>query len=180
MHKNEEETRVGRRDDEICYPFMAEEGMFCDYEILTDGLSSQLGLCHAHAGEVKDGRLGEDLLWLVEMALHLNGSVRGKLAVDEADLEALHGIYDRFRGFVPKAFTLPVGSVLSCELHLARHRAKEVVRMLHKIDGAPEILIRFAGLLANLLYAMSCYAERQTGSDLPVFVSKSYAMSGKE
>ncbi len=171
---------MGRREDEICYPFMAEEGMFCDYEILTDGLSSQLGLCHAHAGEVKDGRLGEDLLWLVEMALHLNGSVRGKLAVEEADLDRLHGMYDCYRSLVPKAFTLPVGTVLSCELHLARHRAKEVVRMLHRIEGAPAIIIRFSGLLANLLYAMSCYVESQAEADLPVFTSKSYQMSGKE
>lgn len=30
--------------DEICYPFTEDDSMFCDYEILSDGLSSYLGL----------------------------------------------------------------------------------------------------------------------------------------
>ena len=170
----------GRSYDEICYPFMEEQGMFCDYEILTDGLSSYLGLVLSIAKERKypEGLLGI-FQWLTEMALHLNGSLRGKLAVEKEDLEKLHKIYDYYKSLKEvKNFTIPTGSYLSAQVNICRYKTKEVVRLLNKINkeekDLPAILFSFTNLMANLLFILSIYINDLDKEENQVFRSKSY------
>ena len=166
--------------DEICYPFMEEEQMFCDYEILTDGLSSYLGLALSIAKERNyPGDMIENLQWLTEMALHLNGSLRGKLAVGEKDLEKLYEIYYHYKELAEvKAFILPTGSYLSSHINISRYKTKEVVRLLNKIDReqkrVPAILFSFTNLLANLLFILSLHINDLDQVENEVFQSKSY------
>lgn len=169
--------------DEVCYTFMPEESMFCDFEVLTDGLSSYLGLVLSIAQEREYPKpFQEDLLWLCEMTLHVNGSLRGKLAVNKEDLEKLHKMYKLYNSEINiKHFTLPTGSYLSCQINVTRHKAKEVVRLLNKINREEKevapILFSFTNLLANLLYVMSLYINNLDHVDNKVFISKSYKLS---
>lgn len=166
--------------DEICYPFMDEEQMFCDYEILTDGLSSYLGLALSIAKErnyPKDIQV--NLNWLMEMALHLNGSLRGNLAVDDEDLERLYEIYYYYKDQAEvKVFTLPTGSYLSSQINISRYKTKEVVRLLNKIDRqqekVPALLFSFTNLLANLLFILSLHINDLDQEENRIFKSKSY------
>jgi cob(I)alamin adenosyltransferase len=168
--------------DEVCYTFMPEKSMFCDFEVLTDGLSSYLGLVHSIAKQENYPRnLQEDVLWLCEMSLHVNGSLRGKLAVEKEDLEKLHKLYQEYQADIKiKHFTLPTGSYLSCQINIARHKAKEVVRLLNKIHReekeVPSILFSFTNLLANFLYILSLYVNILDKEENKLFTSKSYEL----
>jgi cob(I)alamin adenosyltransferase len=166
--------------DEICYPFTGEDGMFCDYEIMTDGLSSYLGLLLSIAKERNyPVKLSGDLEWLTEMAVHMNGSIRGKLAVTSEDLDKLYKIYNYYKDRINiKGFTLPTGSYMACQCNIARHKAKEVVRLLNKINKeqspVPDIIFSFSNLLANLMFVLSCYVNDLDKVENKPFISKSY------
>lgn len=166
--------------DEICYPFMNEEQWFCDYEILTDGLASYLGLALSIAKERDYSEaLIKNLHWLTEMALHLNGSLRGKMAIEDEDLQRLYEMYDFYKDQVEiKGFILPTGSYLSSQINISRYKAKEVVRLLNKIDRqqekVPKILFSFSNLLANLLFILSVYINDVDREENQIFESKSY------
>ncbi|GFN34388.1 hypothetical protein [Tepidimicrobium xylanilyticum] len=159
---------------------MDEEGLFCDFEILSDGISSYFGLSLAIA---RDRAYPDDICnileWLAEMSLHVNGSLRGKLAVEQKDLDRLYEIYYFYKDKIQiEGFTLPVGSYLSCHLNVLRYKTKELVRLLHKIDQqqekVPKILFSFTNLLANFLYVLSCYINFLDRMENKPFISKSY------
>lgn len=166
--------------DEICYPYMPEESMLCDHEVLTDGLASYLGLVLSIAHERKyPEKLCADLEWMTEMTLHLNGSLRGKLAIFKEDLDKLYEVYYYYRNNVKiNGFTLPTGSYLSCQINIARHKSKEAVRLLNRINReeieVPQILFAFSNLLANLLFVLSCYVNELDRMENKPFISKSY------
>ena len=166
--------------DEISYPFMSEDGLFCDYEILTDGLSNYFGLTLSIAlKEDYPKEISDILEWLTEMSLHMNGSLRGKLAVEKADLDKLYAIYYLYKEKIDiKGFTLPSGSYLACQINIVRYKAKETVRLLNKIEEVeskvPDILFSFSNLLANFLYVLSCYINILDNYENKPFTSKSY------
>jgi len=166
--------------DEICYPFMNEDGLYCDYEILSDGLSSYLGLLYSISKERDYPEdLSECLLWLTEMVLHLDGSLRGKLAISEIDLKDLYSFYYKYKNEIHiSGFTLPTGSYLACQINIARYKSKELVRLLNKINKlqcpVPDIIFSFANLLANFLFVLSCYVNDLDNEKNISFTSKSY------
>ncbi|CAH0209296.1 hypothetical protein SRABI133_02117 [Peribacillus simplex] len=114
------------------------------------------------------------------MAYHLNGSVRGKLAITSDDLDRLSAIYDRYVAEVKdriETFVLPQGSTAACTLHTCRSEAKKSVRALHKVSlekEIPGILFDYAHLLANVLFVMAVYVNKQQGIEEIPFISKSY------
>eukprot|EP01032_Pedospumella_encystans_P016551 gene16551-18881_t len=64
--------------------------------------------CVALARDMPD--LAADLDWLQPLVFHLNGSVRGKMAVTEADIDQLKACLQRYRVEVAgavKGFVLP-------------------------------------------------------------------------
>lgn len=159
---------------------MKEDGLFCDYEVLTDGLSSYLGLILSISlKEDYPKEISDCLEWLTEMSLHINGSLRGNLAVEAEDLDKLYEMYYFYKDKINVGgFTLPTGSYLSCQINIVRYKAKEVVRLLNKIDKVqskvPEILFSFTNLLANFLYVLSCYINILDKCENKTFTSKSY------
>lgn len=71
---------------EYCaYPFLKEKSHLCDYEIATDRLASMLSVARRHIRHIPQ----EDLLQLMEMIYHANGSIRGACAIGEAELKKL-------------------------------------------------------------------------------------------
>lgn len=120
------------------------------------------------------------------MAYHLNGSVRGKLAVHEEDLNELSGLYNCYVNFTRGKidhFVLPQGTHGACVLHVCRSEAKKSVRALHKVSlerDVPEILFDYANLLANVLFTMAVYVNQHHEVEEIPFVSKSYPTRPKK
>ncbi|WP_040287393.1 hypothetical protein [Sporosarcina koreensis] len=168
----------------ICYPFMRESASTVDFEIRTDSLTTRIG----EALSLTEGieKVHTDLRWLQPLAYHLNGSVRGKLAITPEDLEKLSGLYDDYTGELGELveqFVLPQGTHAATVLHVCRSEAKKSVRALHKVSlerEVSDILFDFAQLMANVLFVMAVYVNKAHGVDEIPFVSKSYPIRKKK
>ena len=164
-----------------CYPFMREASCLVDYEIRTDYLTTQIG--HTISILKQDDKF-EELTTILEriqpLAYHANGSVRGRLAIEQTDLDWLNQIYDNFverAGDAIRQFVLPQGHISATSLHLCRSEAKKSYRALHKVSlekDVPEILFMFLGLLANVFFVLSIEANKITDTEEITFISKSY------
>lgn len=162
----------------LCYPFMRESVSTVDFEIRTDSLTTRIGEAISLTEDVP--AVYEDLRILQPMAYHLNGSVRGKLAVTDEDLTKLSDMYDYYVAEVKDQignFVLPQGTRAACVLHVCRSEAKKSVRALHKVSlerEVPEILFNYTHLLANVMFVMAVYVNQAHGVEEIPFVSKSY------
>lgn len=170
---------VSKDHGEICYPFIYEDSPVCDFEIASDELCSRIGLVLTY--ELDD--VSRDILSRVQPNVyHLNGSVRGKMAIDEQILAELYQDYNLLRDKIEggfRGFVLPGGHPVAAELHLCRTQAKKVVRALvaveHSGKKSPDpILFRYANLLANIMYALASYTNRIHQVNEVEFVSRSY------
>lgn len=103
----------------LCYPFMRESASTVDFEIRTDSLTTRIGQAASLTKDIPI--VYEDLMYLLPMAYHLNGSVRGKLAISEEDLNHLSSMYDFYvtetDGRIDR-FVLPQGTAAACALHV--------------------------------------------------------------
>ncbi|MBM7840528.1 ATP:cob(I)alamin adenosyltransferase [Alkalihalobacillus xiaoxiensis] len=168
----------------LCYPYMRESAATVDFEIRTDSLAVRIGAASALVNAFPN--LKQHLIRLTEMAYHVNGSVRGNLAVTERDLEELSLLYDQYVGETKEElnqFVLPLGSNEASSLHIARSEAKKSVRALHKVSqerDVPNVLFDYIHLLANVLFVMAVYVNKQLGiAEIP-FKSKSYPKKRRE
>ncbi|CCN70807.1 ATP:cob(I)alamin adenosyltransferase [Vibrio nigripulchritudo] len=170
---------VSRDWDEFCYPFIYEDNPACDFEIAADDLCCRIGLLLTMGIQP----LTEDILQRLQPNVyHLNGSVRGKLAIDESQLSELKADYHKLRDLLEggfKGFVLPGGTAVSAELHLARCQAKKVVRALVAVEhngkrSPAPILFRYANLMANTFYALAAFENKVANIEETEFVSKSY------
>lgn len=164
-----------------CYPFMREVSCLVDYEIRTDSLTTQIGQAIAIIEQEENtAEIVSILKEIQPLAYHVNGSVRGRLAITEADLSWLDQVYDEFvlrAGEAIKQFVLPQGSLGATALHTCRSEAKKSYRALHKVSierDVPDILFQFLGLLANVLFVLSIEVNKLNKIEEIPFVSKSY------
>ncbi len=165
----------------LCYPYMRESASTVDFEIRTDSLTTRIGQAASVVQKHQQLHiLYEDLMELIPMTYHLNGSVRGERAIEQSDLEHLSGKYDFYVSFVEEKiqqFLLPQGSDAACALHVCRSEAKKSVRALHKVSLEREvdkILFDYTHLLANVFFVMAVYANQQLEVEEITFESKSY------
>ena len=162
----------------LCYPYMRESASTVDFEIRTDSLATRSGLAASLTKDISI--VHKDLMYLIEMAYHLNGSARGKVAITEEDLDRLSSMYDFYVSEVKErieTFVLPQGSTAACVLHTCRSEAKKSVRALHKVSlemDVEKILFDYAHLLANVLFVMAVYVNKQKELTEVEFISKSY------
>ncbi|MEZ8824282.1 ATP:cob(I)alamin adenosyltransferase [Vibrio amylolyticus] len=172
---------VSKKHGEICYPFIYEDSPVCDFEIISDELCSRVGLVLTYDLD----EVSRDILQRLQPNIyHLNGSVRGKVAITEVEIQELYEDYNTLRELVDggfKGFVLPGGSRLSSELHLCRSNAKKVARALvaieHSGKKSPDsCLFRYANLLANVMYTLASYNNHRLQVSEVEFVSKSYSM----
>ncbi|WP_034302759.1 MULTISPECIES: hypothetical protein [Bacillaceae] len=153
----------------MCYPYMRESASTVDFEIRTDSLTSRIGLACAFTKDVPV--VHKDLMYLLDMGYNLNGSVRGRLGITQEDLDHLSSMYDFYSIEVKDAistFVLPQGTPGACILHTCRSEAKKSVRALHKVSlerEVPKILFDYTHLLANVLFVMAVYVNKQLGVD---------------
>ena len=162
--------------DFISYPFLHEKERIVDHEVLTDELASYLGLILAMGTS-----LHAETEWLMDKVLHLNGSVRGMVAITPADTKWLLQDYRRLKEqnlMRLDGFVYPTGHVIACHYHVARGMAKRVTRNLHLIrHSVPQSLdelIDFSELMTNYLFVCALEINRLNHIDEVRFHSKSY------
>lgn len=158
----------------MAYPFLKEESLMCDYEVASDEMASMIGAAMHVVRHCPE--LGE----MVELVYHLNGSIRGRLAVDHSDVMHWNDVYDKYQklsGGMTK-FVLPVGSAGATALHVIRCKAKSVLRIAYAINAreraVPENVLNILNLLANVLFAMCLHENAEEGIEEVIFSSKSY------
>lgn len=176
---------MGKKDLRyLCYPYMRESACTVDFEIRTDSLSTRIGLAASLTEDIP--AVHKDLMYLIEMAYHLNGSVRGTVAITKDELDRLSSMYDFYVTEVKseiETFVLPQGCTAATVLHTCRSEAKKSVRALHKVSeemNVEKILFDYVHLLANVLFLMAVYVNKQKGIEEIPFVSKSYETKWKK
>lgn len=168
--------------DEVCYPFVHEASCLCDYEVITDELCTQLGMAlSALDPEMED--IAADLERLQPLAFHANGSIRGRLAVEEEDLIWLGGRLKHYTAEVAgrnSGFVLPRGTVPVPQLHQARSASKKAIRALVRVDeegiSVPDVLPRLLNMLCNFCFVLTQVINQRRNVEEPAFISKSYTV----
>ena len=176
--------------DELCYPFIYEESLLCDYEILTDDLTRMVGwaindlqiLQQTYPKNKDLLNLESELKWILPLCFHLNGSIRGNLAITSEDHEQLLQFYRNTKaktkhsinGFVLPGGVSPVGILNKCS-----SMCKQAIRVMVLIHNKEqkvvhEILPKFANVLCNYFFATTILINQLTDFKESPFVSKSY------
>jgi len=179
--------KLSKNIDEVCYPFIYESSLKCDYEIHTDAMCRQLGgiltLIPADLPQ-----LTQELERLQPMIYHLNGSIRGKCAVSEEDHQWLLARYIEHRDSVAdclSGFVLPRGNSPVPELNAISSASKVAIRLmvrLHQQEGVeiPDVLHRFCNVLCNYFFTLTLVINRQRGAKEIPFESSSYRVRTKK
>ncbi|MDR2690276.1 MAG: ATP:cob(I)alamin adenosyltransferase [Azoarcus sp.] len=180
--------KPGKDFSELCYTYIYDTTWLCDYEVTTDELCAQLGMAYSHVEQ--DDKLADiapDLARLQALALHANGSIRAKMAVEADDLAWLHTRYSHYcaevEGQEPgrlKHFILPRGTDPVPQLHQARSTAKKAIRYLVRVeqDGRtiPPEIPRLLNLMCNFCFLLTVVVNQRRQVREPIFVSKSYVL----
>lgn len=162
-------------DTRCCaYSFLKETSRMCDYEVCTDELASMVGYA------INDVKHVPELGWIVEMVYHLNGSIRGRVAIEQSDIEQLNTLYEHYLQLVGpvKIFVVPSGNRGGSMLHILRSKAKSVLRIAYAIDREEKKvdtrILDFFNLLSNTFFMMALYENKKDGYVEKEFISKSY------
>jgi len=166
--------------DEVCYPFIHETSSLCDFEVVTDEWCTLIGMAvSATSSDFAD--IAADLAQLQPLAFHVNGSIRGKLAIEEADVQWVlqrMQYYRQVLGEREHVFVLPRGTAPVPQLHQARSAAKKAIRAMVRVEQegrvVPEVLPRICNALCNLFFLMALTVNLRRGIEEVPFVSKSY------
>ncbi|WP_212525961.1 hypothetical protein [Actibacterium sp. MT2.3-13A] len=172
--------KPGRDIDEICYPFICETSALCDFEVVTDELCGHIGAALSLLPDDMPD-LAADLDRLQPLAFHVNGSIRGRLAIAETDIVWLKSRLAHYRAEVADGvdgFVLPRGDMPVPFLNLARSAAKKAIRLMVRIEeegrAVPAELPRICNVMCNFLFTVILVINRRRGFDETPFVSKSY------
>ena len=176
--------KLSKHLDEVCYPFIQDASVLCDYEVLTDELCALIGTVLAYLPEQAHD-LRVDLEQLQPLAFHANGSVRGRLAIVEADLGWLNGRLNHYQQEVSErlqGFVLPRGLPPVPQLHQARSVSKKAIRALVRVDQegieVPLILPRLLNMMCNFFFVLTLVVNQRRGLNEVIFRSKSYGKPG--
>ena len=172
--------------DELCYPFIFEKSAKCDFEIVTDQLCRSLGTCIDQVSE-EFPDLYEEWDKLQPLVFHLNGSIRGRLAISEQDLDWLKTCYHQRQEEVKEhlsGFVLPRGKAPVGELNQCSSQTKQAIRWMVRLQReeeveVPDVLSRFANLLCNYFFVCTMVINRRRGEKEIPFESKSYGAAAK-
>ena len=170
---------------ELCYPFIYEESALCDYEIITDEMCTTLGgVISELDGDKRFADISAFLEALQPHIFHMNGSIRGRQAIFEEQIQWLASYFDRYQEELTgqlNSFILPRGGRAVQLLHSCRSLAKKAIRALVKVDAesidVPDILHRFANMLCNVFFRLTVVINRRLGIIEPEYKSLSYGAS---
>lgn len=176
--------QLSKNWDEVCYPFIHQSSYLCDFEVTTDELCALIGSAIAATPDTMQD-IRQDLEDLQPLAFHINGSIRGRLAVEEADQQWLLSKLQHYRAEVGErehVFVLPRGTAPVPQLHQARSAAKKAIRCMVRVEEEgkkeiPDILPRMCNTLCNLFFLMTLAVNQRRGAEEVPFISKSYGTS---
>lgn len=163
------------------YPFLADapEDLRCDFEIMTDRMSSETGLLRTM---ISDEALREELRKIDELIYHANPTLRTRMTVTAEEVEWLRCCIDRLKREAAgrcEKFVLPQGSQAGCVAHLLRTDGKALVRLLYRcgytmgLEISP-LLLDFANLLSGYFFALALRLNMLDGVDEIPFISRNY------
>ncbi|WP_341304516.1 hypothetical protein [Pseudomonas sp. TMP25] len=172
--------KLSKNFDEVCYPFIQETSALCDFEVITDELCGIIGAALAYLPhDMPD--IAADLEQLQPLAFHVNGSIRGRLAIDEHDIEWLQSRLTHYQleaGELLKDFVLPRGQAPVVQLHQARSAAKKAIRAMVRVDQEGKtvalVLPRLCNMMCNLFFTLCLVINKRRNISETVFISKSY------
>jgi cob(I)alamin adenosyltransferase len=179
--------KAQRNGDELCccYPFIYETSSLCDFEVVTDELCGHIGAAFSLLPDDMPD-IAADLDRVQPLAFHVNGSIRGQLAIEEADLAWLQQRLVHYRQEVDerlRSFVLPRGTPPIPQLHMARSAAKKAIRLMVRLEQEgreiPMVLPRMCNLMCNFFFTLTLVINKRRGLDETPFVSKSYSRGAR-
>lgn len=173
--------KFGKNTDEMCYPFMYEKSLLCDFEVITDELCGHIGAVISHLPDDMPD-IAADLEQIQPLAFHVNGSIRGRLAIAESDIQCLQDRLEHYRVEVAgrlAQFVLPRGTPPVPQLHLARSACKKAIRLMVRLKleegrNVDMMLPRICNMLCNFFFVLTLVINQRRGLVEPEFVSRSY------
>ncbi len=160
------------------YPFLSDpqSDLRCDYEILTDKITSMIGLLRSQCSEFE-----QQLTELSTLVYHSNASVRTENSINQNDiqfiLDAVNSLQKQTEHLC-KRFVLPVGSKRASLSHCLRTEAKAVVRMLYKLGQTGHevdtLLIDFFSLLSDYFFRLALLLNHLDDVQEIPFESRNY------
>ena len=161
----------------LAYSYLYDDAadLKCDFEILTDEISSMIGLLRSlldGADRTADPGLAEDLCKINELMYHINPSLRTKLAVSEEELQWLFKKTEYLQKTVgeglPKGkdltFVIPQGCPQAAYSHVIRNKCKALVRLLSRYrqqgNVTDEILFDFCNLYSGYFYFLALWFNK--------------------
>lgn len=174
--------KPNRREGECCYPFIFEKSYKCDYEILTDELCRLVGGILSYTKN-EFPEIHSELEKLQPLIYHLNGSIRGKVAIDEKDILWLKQLYYNHNNFTKDSFNsfiLPRGDEPVALLNSASSLSKKIIRVMVTIQNEEKIEIDnklsiFTNLLCNYFFILTTVLNKIRGREEIEFETKSYS-----
>ena len=160
------------------YPFLSdpESDVRCDFEILTDSISSFTGLLASKVPERK-----EELLKVDELIYHFNPSLRTKFTIEDQEITWLKDTVDTLQEEVKDRFdrfVLPAGSERASIAHILRVEGKKLVRLLYiaRERGLdfPDALIDFASLVSGYFFMLALWLNKEDRVEEIPFFSRNY------
>ncbi|MDR1773906.1 MAG: hypothetical protein LBR30_03400 [Clostridioides sp.] len=118
------------------YPFLSDEpnDLRCDFEILTDKISSMVGLLASMCNETD---IKEELLKIDELIYNLNPTMRTHLTITQEEIDWLITKTTQLQEetYVEgRLFVLPAGSKRASLAHIIRTEMKGLVRLMYRIE----------------------------------------------
>ena len=165
------------------YPFLSDssDDLRCDFELLTDEISSKTGLLLAHMKNRINGELYQEVMWVCELVYHINPSLRTFLSITVEECNRLKTCVDRLQMEVKDRcnnYVLPIGGSLACEAHVLRVQAKKLVRMLYRYMEkgyeVPTLLLDVTNLLSGYYFSLALKLNALENVDEIPFVSRNY------
>ena len=160
------------------YPFLADadDDLRCDFEILTDKMSSETGLLASLCPERR-----EELIKIDELIYHANPTLRTFMSIAPEEIEWLKDLVDRLteetKGLCAR-FVLPAGTPRACVAHVLRTDGKQLVRLLYRHaqrgGRVEEALLDFANLVSGYFFLLALWLNHRDGFEEIPFESRNY------
>jgi len=175
----------------LAYYYLYEDTaeLKCDFEILTDEISSMIGLLRSlmsDADKTAEPSMADDLCKLNELMYHINPSLRTWVTVTEEELEWLNQktlqLQKATEEGLPKSggltFFIPQGCTPAAYSHVIRNKCKTLVRLLSRFkqqgNEVEEILFDFANLYSGYFYFLALWFNMNHGEKESLFKSRVY------
>ncbi|MDR0599465.1 MAG: hypothetical protein LBG84_05210 [Treponema sp.] len=175
----------------LAYSFLYDDAadLRCDFEILTDEISSLIGFLRSLLNDkdrAADGDLEKDLETMNGLMYHLNPSLRTRVMVTEEELDWLYRKAARLEDPVKEGFektgkltfVVPQGCVQAACAHIIRSKCKAAVRMISRFkqqgNQVEDLLLDFVNLFSGYFFRLALWFNKVQGVGEVPYTSRVY------